>query len=149
MDAHDIITALKQLPDFDCFPLPTIYHEQFKIPFPPVITPKEFYDSEYTIRCARERKELPPITIDTPIKDGFVYNLPLPEQVKIELISAPYTETNPPKILKGLVRAVDEPLDCLSLEEQEAIKKERVLNTEMMSQQPINSPDQSACPLSA
>ena len=130
MDAQDIITALKQLPDFDCFPLPVSFHEKFNIPLPPVITPKEFYESEYTIRCARERKELPPITIDTPIKNGLVYTLPPPEQVKIELQSAPYTETNPPKILKGLVRAVDDPLDCLSLEEQEAIKKARVQNTE-------------------
>jgi hypothetical protein len=147
MDADEILAQIRALPDGDCFPLPTIYHEKHKIPFPAVITPKEFYESEYTLKCAVAPKDLPPIVIDTPIKDGFLFPVPAPEDVKIELISAPYTETKPPKVLKGLVRASNEPLACLSLEEQEAIRNEptavSVLNSETESETQSVVPEKS------
>lgn len=130
MNEDEILAQIRALPDGDCFPLPTTYHEKHKIPFPAVITPKEFYDSEYTLKCAFAKKDLPPIVIDTPIKNSFLYPVQPPEEVKIEIKTAPYTETGIPKILKGLVRATDEPLDCLTPEEIKAIRAETETHSE-------------------
>jgi hypothetical protein len=141
-DAEELLALIRQLPDGDCFPLPSIYHEKHQIPFPAVVTPKEFYDSKYTLKCASAKKDLPPIVIDKPIKDGFLFPVPPPEELKIEVQSAPYTETGIPKILKGLVRASDEPLPFLTDEEIKAIKTELVVkNTETAPQSSSAPPE--------
>lgn len=126
MNPETLLCALRALPDFDCFPLPTTWHEKYKINFPEVINTREFCESEYTIKCALAPKDLPMICIDEPIKDGFTYPIFPPENIKTELISAPYTETNPPKILKGLVVAdPNTPINTLTEEERLKIIEER------------------------
>lgn len=145
----EILSLIRQLPDGDCFPLPTIYHEKHRIPFPGVITPQEFYESEYTLKCASAPKDLPPIVIDTPIKGGFLFPVQPPEELKIEIHSAPYTETGIPKILKGLVRASDEPLPFLTAEEIEEIKTELVTSNVTGSEPSSAVPEKSEAPLSA
>lgn len=145
----EILSQIRQLPDGDCFPLPTIYHEKYKIPFPAVITPKEFYESEYTLKCASAPKDLPPIVIDTPIKGGFLFPVQPPEELKIEIQSAPYTDTGVPKILKGLVRASDEPLPFLTAEEIAKIKTELVTSNGTETEPSSAVPEKLEAPPSA
>lgn len=123
MTDETILDEMRTLPDFDCFPLPITYHEKHKIPFPAIITPKEFYESEYTIRNAVAKKDAYFVQDKS---GGEIYPIQPFEEVKIEVKTFEYKDGTNPKILKGLVAVSDEPLDCLPPEEIETIKKEMV-----------------------
>jgi hypothetical protein len=126
MTPEEIIAELRKLPDFECYPLPLEWHKKFNIPLPSLVTPTEFYESNYTLKCSLAPKDLQPIIIDRPIKDGFYHPIFPPEEYPTTVTQVPYTETNPPKILKGLVEAEPEtPVATLTEEERLAILKER------------------------
>lgn len=86
--------VLKELPDFRSMPIPASWFKKFNIPSLEVINPKSFMESNYTMKCAAEIKELPPLIIDEPIKDKdgkvILAELRPPEDIKVEVISRPF-----------------------------------------------------------
>jgi hypothetical protein len=81
---YTLYQKLRKLPDFDCLVLPHSWYEKFKIPMPQAITPAEFINSGYSLRCAYAPKDLPPIRITEPQRDGFIYDVPKPEEIKVD-----------------------------------------------------------------
>lgn len=63
---------------------------------------KEFIASGYTLKCAYAPKDLPPIVIDKPIKDGLLVEVAPPEEIPVEVVSRPFTEENVPMVLPSL-----------------------------------------------
>ena len=130
MTPEEIIAELRKLPDFECFPLPLAWHEKYNIPLPSIVSPTEYFASDYTRKCALAPKDLPPVFINEPIKNGFVYPIAPPEEYPCSITCMPYTETNPPKILKGLVVAEPETsINTLTEEERLAILEEHKIKT--------------------
>jgi hypothetical protein len=85
-----LYNELKALPDFDCLPIPVTWFKRFNIPARKTITPREFYESRYTIEKALENKDLPPLIIDEPQKGGQLAVVPPFEEVKVEVINRPF-----------------------------------------------------------
>jgi len=85
---------MKDLPDFRSLPIPASWFKKFNIPPLETIDPKKFIDSQYTIKCALQKKDLPPLIINKPQtdKDGNVILAKVhePEDIKIEVISRPF-----------------------------------------------------------
>lgn len=94
--------ALKQLPDFDCIPLPSSWYKKFNIPPRNPVSTKEFIASGYTMKCAVAPKDLPSIVIDKPIKDGLLVEVAPPEEIPVEIKSRPFVAENVPAILPSL-----------------------------------------------
>ena len=69
VDEDTMYAQLKDLPDFECLPLPASWFKKYGIPPREATAPREFIESNYTMRMAIEPKDLPPIIIDEPI-DG-------------------------------------------------------------------------------
>jgi hypothetical protein len=91
IDEDALYQQLRQLPDFDCLPLPARWYKKYNIP--PVIQPttKEFIESNITVRRSTEHKDLSPIFINEPQQNGKLVNIIPDEDVKVELISRPFT----------------------------------------------------------
>lgn len=94
IDEDALYNKLKDLPDFDCLPLPSHWFKKYNIP--PVSQPstREFLDSQHTIKCATAPKDLPPIFINEPQQGGKLVPIAPPEDIKVETISRPITDTN-------------------------------------------------------
>jgi hypothetical protein len=78
-----LVEALKQHPEFECFPLPASWFKKYNIPPRTACGPREYIHSNYAIECSIAPKDLPPILIKEPQKDkdGKVI---LVEMVKVE-----------------------------------------------------------------
>jgi hypothetical protein len=85
---------MKELPDFDCMPVPIRWFSKFGIKPREIETTKEYLASQYTFVKQYELKDLPPLIIDEPQKDSqgnikLVAVAP-PEEIKVETISRPF-----------------------------------------------------------
>ena len=82
----ELLYALKQLPDFDCFPIPESWFKKYNLAPRGVIAPREFMESNYTMSMAVAPKDLPPLIIDEPQQGGklvrFVDEPPPPVEVR-------------------------------------------------------------------
>ena len=82
----ELLYALKQLPDFDCLPIPSTWFKKYNLAPRGVIAPREFMESNYTMSMAIAPKELPPLIIDEPQQGGktvkFVEEPPVPVEVR-------------------------------------------------------------------
>ena len=91
---EELYAMMKDLPDFRCFPIPVSWFKKFNIPPLEVINPRKFLESEYTLKCSLEEKDLPPLIIKEPVRDaeGNIKLAPVapPEEVKVETISRPF-----------------------------------------------------------
>lgn len=94
IDEDALYAQLKQLSDFDCLPLPSHWFKKYNIPPVSQPTTKEFLESHYTIKCATAPKDLPPIIINEPQQNGKLLPVAPPEDIKVETISRPITDTN-------------------------------------------------------
>ena len=90
-DEEMLYNELKTLPDFECLPLPFHWFKKFGIEPRSATTPKEFIDSNYTLKIASAPKDLPAIIIDEPQQNGKLVEVQPPEDIKVEVISRPYT----------------------------------------------------------
>lgn len=86
----ELLYALKQLPDFECFPLPAAWFEKYKLKPRGVVNPREFMESHYTMKKALEEKDLPPLIINEPQRNGELKEFPEPEVIPVEVRNRPF-----------------------------------------------------------
>lgn len=93
IDEDKLFEEMSKLPDFDCYPLPAHWYKKYNIK--PVSQPstREFIESNYAVKRAIEMKDLPPIFIDEPQQNGKLVKIAPPEDIKVEVVSRPYTGT--------------------------------------------------------
>jgi len=93
-----LIEELKQLPDFECYPLPKEWYKKYNLKFPAPDTVKESFENNYAFK--RKEYTLPPIIINEPIRDlsGNIILAPLhpPDELEkcIEVIQKPFDPNN-------------------------------------------------------
>ena len=87
---EEIYAMLKELPDFDCYPIPKVWFEKFGIPPRKLETVRDFINSGYTMEKAVEKKDLPPIIINKPQQDGKLVTFIVEEPPKVEVVSRPF-----------------------------------------------------------
>lgn len=85
-----LYNLMKDLPDFDCFPIPQHWFKKFNIPPRNPISVREFLESGYTMKMSVAPKDLPPIIIDKPQQDGKLVKMIEVEPVPVELVSRPF-----------------------------------------------------------
>ena len=89
IDEDALYHQLRQLPDFDCFPLPAHWYKKYNIPTVSQPDTREFLNSHYTIKCAIAPKDLPPIIINEPQQNGKLVPVAPPEDIKVHTITKP------------------------------------------------------------
>ena len=97
-----MLEELKKLPDFECYVLPATWYKKFGLEPPGPVGPREFIESNYTMKCAVAPKDLPPIVINKPQQDGKLETMREPEKIDVEVRNRPYTLTETPNILPSL-----------------------------------------------
>jgi hypothetical protein len=86
----ELLYALKQLPDFDCLPIPDTWFKKYNLAPRGVIAPREFMESNYTMSMAVAPKDLPPIIIDEPQQNGKLVQFVDEPPPEVELRSRPF-----------------------------------------------------------
>ena len=110
-EERDLYEALKNLPDFDCFPIPSSWFKKFNIEPRGVVGPKEYIESNYAMMKSLEPKQLPPLIIDEPQQGGKLVKMIEPEVIPTELVSRPFEVKGPfPAVLPFLKDYEPEPL---------------------------------------
>jgi len=89
-DEKKLLELLQSQPDWECLPIPAYWFKKYGIPARAAVAPREFLESNYTMRMAVEPKDLPPILIDEPQQNGKLYPVAPPEKVDIQLVSRPF-----------------------------------------------------------
>lgn len=107
IDEDALYHELKDLPDFECMPIPERWFKKYNIPPREAVAPKEFMESHYTILKATEPKDLPPLIIDEPIDGGRLLEVPEVEDIKVEVISRPL-ELDPEKPFPAILPMLKE-----------------------------------------
>ena len=93
-----LIEELKQLPDFECYPLPKEWYKKYNLKFPVPETVKESKENNYAFK--QKQYNLPPIIINEPIRDlsNNIILAPLhpPDELEkcIEVIQKPFDSNN-------------------------------------------------------
>jgi len=85
-----LYNLMKDLPDFDCFPIPQHWFKKFNIPPRNPISVREFIESGYAMKMAVAPKDLPPIIIDKPQQNGKLVQMVEEPPVPVEVISRPF-----------------------------------------------------------
>jgi hypothetical protein len=93
-DEDALYNELKELPDFDCLPLPARWFKKYNIPPVEVINPHNFIESRYTVKCQFAPKDLAPLIINEPQQGGKLVEVLPPEDIKVETISKPFDPEN-------------------------------------------------------
>ena len=86
----ELLYALKQLPDFECLPLPACWFEKYKLEPRKAVGPREYIESNHAMKMAVAPKDLPPIIIDEPQQGGKLVPLAPLDNVPIEVRSRPF-----------------------------------------------------------
>ncbi len=105
MDDEVMYDLMKDMPDFDCMPIPQSWYKKFNIPPRNPVTVREYIDSGYAMKRAIEKKDLPPLIIDTPQQGGKLAIFVPEEKVQVDMISRPFVldpDTPFPAILPSL-----------------------------------------------
>lgn len=109
-----LYNSLKDLPDFQCLPLPVHWFKKFGIVPLEVENTRAYLKDQYTFKKQFEQKDLPPLIIDSPQrdKDGNIklVDVAPPEDVKVEVVQRPY-EHDPTKTLVVLPSLKDDNFD--------------------------------------
>lgn len=88
-DDETMYSLMKDLEDFECFPIPESWFKKFGIKPREAVGPREFLESGYTLKCAYGPKELSPVIIDTPQRDGITWPLIEEAPIPVEVIERP------------------------------------------------------------
>lgn len=126
----EFVEALKSLADFECWPIPQSWYKKYNIPPRGVVDPKEFIESQYTMKMSIAKKELSPLIIDKPQQDGKITKLLEPEKIDIKVISRPF------KLEEGEMFPAVLPF----LKDHESVRQESlkdVLDTDQQVQLPL------------
>jgi hypothetical protein len=86
----ELLYALKQLPDFDCLPIPDTWFKKYNLAPRGTIAPREFMESNYTMSMAIAPKDLPPLIIDEPQQNGKLVRFMEVPEVPVEVRSRPF-----------------------------------------------------------
>jgi hypothetical protein len=86
----ELLYALKQLPDFDCLPIPDHWFKKYNLAPRGTIAPREFMESNYTMSMAVAPKDLPPLIIDEPQQGGKLVKFMEVPEVPVEVRSRPF-----------------------------------------------------------
>jgi hypothetical protein len=87
MSEDELYNMMKDMEDFDSMPIPSAWFKKYNIPLREAVAPKEFIESNYTLKRSIEIKDLPPIIIDEPQRDAELVVVPHEEEIKVEVIS--------------------------------------------------------------
>ena len=99
----ELLALLRTLPDFASYPLPARWYKADPTLTPPsAVNTRDFIDSAYTIKCANEPKDLPPVLINQPQQGGKLIEAPPVEEIKAETLSRPFTLDEIPAVLPYL-----------------------------------------------
>lgn len=94
MEATDeerkLYEALKDLPDFECFPIPQSWFKKFNIPPRNPVSVRDYIHSNYAMNMAVAPKDLPPLIIDKPQQNGKLVEMAPAEEVPVEVVSRPF-----------------------------------------------------------
>jgi hypothetical protein len=93
IDEDKLFEEMSKLPDFECYPLPAHWYRKYNIKPVSQPTTQQFIESNYAIKRAIEMKDLPPIFINEPQQNGKLVAIAPPEDIKVEVVSRPYTGT--------------------------------------------------------
>jgi len=88
IDEDALYNELRQLPDFDCLPLPSHWFKKYKIEPVKAQNPKEF--CEYKMKEPQKVYNLPPIVIDEPQQNGKTFEVFPAEQIDVKIVSRPF-----------------------------------------------------------
>lgn len=125
---EELYAMMKDMPDFECMPIPQSWFAKFNIPPRNPVPVREYIHSNYAVVMAQKPKDLPPLYIDEPQKDGKLYEFVPPEEVKVEVISRPFDMPKNgrfPDVLPSLTETPvedaqkDESHHCKSIEERQ------------------------------
>ena len=105
----ELLYALKQLPDFECWPIPASWYEKYKLAPCGVINPREFMASNYAMEIAMKPKDLPPLIIDEPQQDGKLVQFIDEPPPHVELRSRPF-DHDPSKPFPAVLVKEDDPI---------------------------------------
>ncbi len=81
---------MKDLPDFDCLPIPVSWFKKYNIPAREAVAPKEYIESNYAMLKSVELKDLPPLIIDEPQRGGVLVEVVAEDPVTLEVVSRPF-----------------------------------------------------------
>ena len=122
MTDEELYNAMKDLPDFDCYPIPQSWFKKFNLPVRNPITVREYIESGYAMKMAVAPKDLPTLVINEPQQNGKLVKMVEEEPVKVDLISRPFelkegemfpavlpSLKDPELLLQSLVREDNEP----------------------------------------
>ena len=84
------VAMMRDLPDFECFPIPAAWFSKYAIPPRSATAPAEFIQSGYTMKCTYQEKDLDPLILDKPQRDGYIPPILETEPVKVEIVSRPF-----------------------------------------------------------
>jgi hypothetical protein len=127
-DDETMYALMKDMPDFDCMPIPQSWFKKFGIPPRNPVPVREFIHSNYAVVMAQKPKDLPPLYIDEPQQDGKLATFVPAEEVKVEVISRPFVMPENgrfPDVLPSLREMpvedgqTDESHHCKSIEEKQ------------------------------
>jgi len=90
----ELLYALKQLPDFDCFPIPESWFKKYNLAPRGAIAPREFMESNYTMSMAVAPKDLPPLIFDEPQQGGKLVRFIDEPPPAVEVRSRPFEWDN-------------------------------------------------------
>lgn len=105
----ELLYALKQLPDFDCLPIPDTWFKKYNLAPRGVIAPREFMESNYTMSMAIAPKDLPPLIFDEPQQGGKLVRFIDEPPPSVELRSRPF-EHDPSKPFPAVLVKDDDPI---------------------------------------
>jgi hypothetical protein len=89
-EERELYEALRQLPDFDCFPIPQSWYAKFNIPPRNPQSVREYINSNYAMEMAVKQKDLPPLILDEPQQGGKLVQMVQVEEPLAEVISRPF-----------------------------------------------------------
>lgn len=105
-----VVEWMRQQPDLDRLPYPPAWVKKYGFPEIKAITPREFMDSGHTMKMMYAPKDLPPLILNKPQRDGVFPELLKVEPPKVEVIQRPFAMTDEfPAVLPSLEEFKDPP----------------------------------------
>jgi hypothetical protein len=134
-EEHELYLAMKDLPDFLSYPIPSKWFKKYNIPPIEAGSTKEFIESGYTVKCMFAPKDLSPIIINEPQRDlsGNIKLVKLIEEepIEVKVISRPYDPNNTLSVLENVNESENESEDVSNTNDQCAETNEAPLVPEV------------------
>jgi hypothetical protein len=89
-EEDELYEMMKDLPDFESFPIPIRWFKKYNIPPRKATDTREFLKSNYTFKRMVETKDLPPLIRKEPLDGGRFPDIVIPEPEVLETVVKPY-----------------------------------------------------------